>query len=116
VQLDVHDITAVGAGLAHLFVVVSLVGTEVLWCFVRGLGTIGQNTVQGIFGQRVVRLVRCGQDQAERDAMPIGNDASFGAKFAAVDRAGARKFPPKGAGTVAVSTICHSQSIPLRSS
>ncbi len=103
----------VGAGLADVFVVVTLVRTQVLRRLGHRFRTIREQTVERIFGQRVVILVRRSQNQAKGNALPIGDDAALGAELAAVDGAGAGKLPPKGAGTVAVSTICHSQSMPL---
>jgi len=113
---DVDDVLAVFAGLPDVFVVVALVGTEVLWFVCCGLWPVCHQAVERIFGERVVILVGRSQNQTKRNPVSIANDAALCAELAAVNGAGACELPPKGAGTVAVSTICHSQSIPLRSS
>ena len=113
---DVHAILAIVAGLPYVLIVVAFVCTEVLRFVRRWLGPICQQTVPFVFGQRVVVFVGSSQDQTERYPFPIRDETPFCSEFAAVNGAGAGGLPPKGAGTVAVSTICRSQSIPLRSS
>ncbi len=113
---DVHDVVTVFTGLPHGFVVVAFVRTDVLRFIRRRFRPICYQAVQCIFSQRVVVFIGSRQDQTEGYALPISDDAALCAEFAAVDGAGACELPPKGAGTVAVSTICHSQSIPVRSS
>lgn len=113
---DVDDILAVCAGLPDVLVVVALIGTEVLWFLCCGLWPVCQQAIEGIFGQRIVILVGRSQNQTQRNPVSIANQAALGAELAAVNGAGAGELPPKGAGTVAVSTICHAQSMPFRSS
>ena len=113
---DVRDIPASGHRAADVGIVISLIQAQVLTDF-PGRRPRCHPPVEHVAQLRLVMIVGARQRRIQRDAVAIGLDVAFGAQLGPVRGVLADAIPPfTGAETVAESTVCHCQSMPLISS
>lgn len=90
---DVGGEAELGHEVANLLVVVAFVQTQPLGVFGRGFGARHHPAFQGFAGQLQVMPVGAGHRQANRHAVPLGQQAALDSGLAAIRRIGAGFFP-----------------------
>ena len=113
---DVRDVAAPSDHAADVEVVIALVQAEVL-LDLPGRRPGNHAAVEHLSQLGLVMIIGSRQRRIQRDALPVGLDVAFRAQLGPVRRVLADTIaPPTGAEIVAESTVCHCQSMPLRSS
>src|SRR5262245_29969359 len=101
----------------HFVIVIPFVQTHPLRGLGRWVGPLYGDAFNGLPSQLEIIPIRAIHGQTDGHAMAVGEDAAFGADFAAIRGVLAHLFPPpRGALVIAPSMANHSQSIPWMAS
>src|SRR3954471_24741068 len=110
---DARDDAALPAGTAAAAVVVGLVGVQLLRAPSRPAARLAhrRHGVERLLEHGAVVRVRGGEQDRQRDALPVHDEVALGARLAAVGRVRPVAAPPALAGTLALSSEHRLQSI-----
>lgn len=103
-------------GTTDVGVIISFISAQMLGLVFRR-GAPDHSRIQGGLKMQLVVVVGARKSYAKRDAIGINVKVPFGTQFSPVGGVFPCEIPPfTGAETVALSKVCHFQSIPFRSS
>jgi len=113
---DVRDVTSSFRREPNVVKVITLVCAQMLFDDARG-GPVDDHRIQRRSELGLIMVVGSREDYPKRDSLTIDDKVTFCAELTTIGRVFARFIPPfTGAETVTLSSDCHFQSMPLRSS